>query len=728
MRTFFRSDEAAAVDHGRRMFLATSAAFGAGLTIGFTPAANGATKAAAKAVTFNPFVHIAPDSTVTILAKHLEMGQGIYSGLAVIAAEELDADWAQVKVESAPADGKVYANLLLQMQGTGGSTSTLNSFKQMREAGAAARAMLVEAAAQKWGVPAAEITVSKGIVAHAGKKRQAKFGELADAASKLTPPQAVTLKDPKNFTLIGKVAPRVDSVSKTDGTAQFTQDVRLPNQITAMLIKPPAFGGAVKSFDGAEAKKIAGVVDVVQTPHGVAVLANDTWTAMKAREAVKVEWDLSQAETRTSKQLLAEYLAALDKPPVADAATTGDVEAAMKVAKKKVGGTYIFPYLAHAAMEPMNAVVQLKPDGAVLTYGAQLQTVDQQTVARMLGMKPEQVTINSLIAGGSFGRRAVPTSDYVSQAVAIAQAAKTDRPVKMVWTREDDMRSGYYRPMMVHRVEAGIDGAGALSAWKHHIVGQGILVGTLFEPFMVKNGIDSSAVEGAAKPDYTIPNSKFGLTLMRPKVPVLWWRSVGHTHNAYVMETMIDEAAVAAGQDPLAFRRALLAGKPRHLGVVDMLAAKSDWGSKLPAGTFRGVAVHESFSTVVGQVAEVEVSGKSFRVKRIVCVVDCGLAVIPDQVIAQMQGGIGFALSAALFDELTLGENGAVEQANFDSYRVLRMSEMPKIDVHIVPSAAPPTGVGEPGVPPLAPAVANALAAATGKRIRELPFAKQFEI
>lgn len=718
------------VNQERRLFLAASAAFGAGLAVGFGPApAAQAAAGAGKPLAFNPFVHIGADNRVTVLAKHLEMGQGIYSGLAALVAEELDADWAQIHVDGAPADGKVYANTFMGFQGTGGSTSTANSFKQMREAGAAARAMLVAAAAAKWNVPASEITVAKGVVSHAASRKSAKFGALAEAAAKQAVPQSVTLKEPKDFTIIGKAMPRVDSAGKTDGSAKFTIDVREPGQLTAMMVKPPAFGAVPKSFDATDAKKIAGVSDVVQTSKGVAVLASDTWTAMKARQAVKVEWDLSKAETRSSKQLRDEYLSLLEKPAVAAAGGTGDIAAGLKAATKKVGGTFIFPYLAHAAMEPMNAVVQLRPDRALLTYGAQLHTIDQQNVGRLLGLTPEQIEITSLMAGGSFGRRAVPTADYIIEAVEIARAAKTDKPVKMVWSREDDMRSGYFRPMMAHKVEAGIDAAGALVAWDHHIVGQGVLVGTPFEPFMVKNGVDSSAVEGAAKPDYTFTNSRFGLTMTRPGVPVLWWRSVGHTHTAYVMETVMDEAAAAAGKDAIAFRRALLADKPRHLGVLALLAEKSGWGSTLPNGTFRGVAIHESFNSVVGQVAEIEMQGNNrFRVKRVVCVVDCGIAVLPDQVAAQMEGGIGYALSAALFDEITLGDNGAVEQTNFDSYRVLRMSEMPKIEVHIVPSANPPTGVGEPGVPPLAPAIGNALAAATGKRFRELPFAKHFEI
>jgi isoquinoline 1-oxidoreductase beta subunit len=565
------------------------------------------------------------------------------------------------------------------------------------------------------------------VVSHAASKKQAKFGALAAEAAKLPVPQDVKLKDAAQFTLIGKSAPRLDSVGKTDGSARFTLDVKMPGMLTAMLVQPPAFGATVKSFDGAAAKAVKGVVDVVQTPHGVAVVGENTWAAMKGREALTVEWDFAKADTRTSAQMLTEYNALLAKPG-ASAEKKGDAAAALAAAKTKLEAEYSFPYLAHAALEPMNCIAQITAEGCTITTGAQFQTVDQMVVGKALGIEPAQVKINTLISGGSFGRRAVPDSDYIIQTVEIAKALKTDKPVKLVWTREDDMRAGRYRPMVAHKVAVGLDAAGAISAWNHHVVGQSILAGTPFAQFAVQNGVDGSLVEGAAKADYPFPNVSVDCTLAQSPITVLWWRSVGHTHTAYVVETMVDEAAKTAGQDPLAYRRAMLAEKPRHLAVLDLLAEKSGWGSAPPSGVHRGVAIHESFRTVVGQVAEVEIVDNRLRVKRVVCVVDCGTAVNPDVVKAQMEGGIGFALSAALFSELTMGEGGRVEQTNFDSYRMLRMSEMPKIEVHILPSAAPPTGVGEPGVPPLAPAVANAIAAATGKRIRQLPFAKHFDV
>ena len=691
----------------------------------------------------NAFVRIDLDGTVTVLAKHLEMGQGSYTGLATLLAEELDADWDKVRVEGAPADVKRYNNLAFgPMQGTGGSTAMANSWEQMRNAGATAKAMLVAAAAQRWSVPAGEISVSQGVVSHAGSGRSAGFGELVEAAASLPVPEQVQLKDPKDFKLIGKLElRRKDSTDKTDGSAIFTQDFKLPGMLVAMVAYPPRFGGVPRSVDSSKAKAVRDVVEVVEfrdLPHGrsgVAVLAKNTWAARQGRDALVIEWDESQAFTLGSEEILAQYRDDAGKPGL-PATSKGDTDAALAQAAKTVEADYEFPYLAHAAMEPMNCLVKLSSDRCEIWNGEQFQTVDQAIISSYLGLTPEQVSLTQLYAGGSFGRRASSVSDYLLEAVAITKAARdkgVDAPVKMVWTREDDTRGGYFRPLYLHRVRIGLDQAGKLQAWHNRIVGQSIMAGTSMEPFMIKDGIDHTSVEGLSNLSYAVPNLQVELsTPSNIKVPVLWWRSVGHTHTGYVVETMIDEAAVAAGQDPYAFRHALLESHPRHRGALELAAKQAGWDKPLAAGAEgekrgRGIAVHESFGSFVAQVAEVTVKADgSYRLDRVVCAVDCGIAINPDVIKAQMEGGIGFALAAARHSAITLKE-GRVEQSNFHDFQVLRMNEMPKVEVHIVPSAANPTGVGEPGVPPLAPALANALFAATGVRLRKLPFPAQIK-
>ena len=725
------------VNESRRHFLQA----GAGLTLAVylhgshaaaVAAAPGKTGSAA-AVEFEPnaFVRIGEDNTVTVIAKHLEMGQGTYTGLATLVAEELDAAWPQIKVEGAPADAKRYNNLLWgPMQGTGGSTAMANSFGQMRRAGATARFMLVAAAAAEWGVPAKEITVKNGIVSHAASNRKASFGELsAKAAMQEAPqPEDITLKAPKDFVYIGKQSPRQDSKPKINGSALFTSDVTLPGMLTALVARAPRFGATVKSFDAAGAKAIAGVVDVVAIPNGVAVLAKDFWTSKKGRDALKVEWDDSKAFKLGTQDMLASYKN-LARSPGTVAHKTGDAEKAMGRAAKRLEAAFEFPYLAHAAMEPLDCVVRLNGKQCEIWNGEQSQTTDQINVAKFLGIKPEDVKINMLYAGGCFGRRANPRSDYVLEAVQIAKAINGRAPVKMIWTREDDLRAGQYRPLFYHTLRAGLDASGNLVAWQHRLVGQSILADTAFEGAMKKNGIDFTSVEGAANLPYAIPNMLVDLHSPSYPVPVQWWRSVGSTHTAFSTEVFFDEVAHAAGKDPVAFRRALLAKHPRHLAVLDLAASKAGWSKPLPTKTGmrrgRGVAVHESFGSVVAEIAEVSVKADgSFKVDRVVCAVDCGIAINPSIVRAQMEGGIGFGLSAALYSAVTL-KDGQVEQSNFHDYPLLRMSEMPQVDVHIVPSSANPSGVGEPGVPPIAPAVVNALFAATGKRLRNLPLRTQ---
>jgi len=669
----------------------------------------------------NAFLRITEDNSVIVISKHLEMGQGTYTGLATIVAEELDADWAQVRVEGAPADAKRYNNLNWgPAQGTGGSTAIANSWEQLRKAGASARAMLVAAAAKQWKVPATE----SGVVAHPKSGRKASFGELASAAANETPPVDVKLKNPKDFKLVGKRVQRKDSVDKTTGKAVFTQDIHLPGMLTAVVAHAPRFGATVKSFDASKAKAVKGVVDVVQIPSGVAVLAKDTWSAKKGRDALTIEWDESAAFKLGSEQILAQYHE-LAKSPGNVASHSGDANAAMDKAARTLEASYDFPYLAHAAMEPLNCVVQLGKDGCDVWNGEQMQTVDQMTLAKLFGFTPEQVRIHALYAGGSFGRRASKDADYIVETAHIAKAINGRAPVKLVWMREDDMRAGYYRPLFHHHLWAGLDEQGKPVAWRHRLVGQSILTGSPFEG-QVKGGIDGASVEGATNLPYAIPNRLVELhTPTNIGVPVLWWRSVGSTHTAFSTECFIDELAQAAGKDPVAWRLSLLEQHPRHAAVLKLATEKAGWGTPLAASAGerrgRGVAVHESFNSYVAEVAEVTVKADgSYRVDRVVCAVDCGIVVNPDIVRAQVEGGVGFALSTVLSGAITLTE-GKVDQSNFHDYQPIRITDMPRVEVHIIASTANPTGIGEPGVPPLAPAVANALAAATGKRVRKLP-------
>ncbi|CDY78920.1 Isoquinoline 1-oxidoreductase beta subunit [Caballeronia glathei] len=719
-----------AVRPSRRTFLKAAGAVAAvGLTIGFEWAGTGRRALAATmpdaAFAPNAFLRVAPDNSVTVIAKHVEMGQGAYTGIATIVAEELDANWKDVRVESAPADAKRYANLAFgTIQGTGGSSAMANSWMQLREAGAKARAMLVSAAAAKWHVPASELTTRDGSVHHAATNRTATYGSLASAAARLPVPDKVALKSPKDFRLIGHQLPRVDVPPKTNGTAQFTLDVTFPGMLVALLQRPPLFGATVRSFDASAAKAVPGVVSVVQVPGGVAVVAKGFWAAKQGRDALKVEWDDSKAEKRSSDAIMAEYRK-LAEQPGASARKDGDATQALAGAAKKISATYTFPYLAHAPMEPLDAVVKLTADSCEIWAGDQFQTVDQGNAARTAGLDPQQVKIHTLYAGGSFGRRANTQSDYIVEAVSIAKALGANgTPVKLQWTREDDIHGGLYRPMYFHKLDAGLTADGKLVGWRHRIVGQSILAGTPFASVMVKNGIDGTSVEGAANVAYAIPNVSVELTTTQTGVPVLWWRVVGSSHTAFAVEAFIDEAAYAAGKDPFVFRRDLLAHEPRMRAVLELAAQKAGWdpAKPLPKGRGRGIAVAEAFKTFVAQVAEVSVDKDgNVKVERVVCAVDCGTPINPDVIAAQMEGGIGFGLGAALHSAITL-KDGKVEQNNFDGYQVLRFAEMPKVEVHIVQSGEAPTGVGEPGVAPVGPAVANAIFAATGRRIQSLPF------
>ena len=721
-RCFADSSALASLKTSRRNFLKASGAAGA-LVVGASFAPPGKVFAATPKDGPMPaaFVRVAPDSTVTVLIKHLDKGQGIATGLTTIVAEEMDADWPQMRAEFAPSNPQLYNNLAFgPIQGTGGSNSVANSWIQLRMAGAAARAMLVAAAAAEWKVPAGEIQIARGALTHASGKSGA-FGDFAVKAAALAVPAGVKLKDPKEFKLIGTRIPRLDSVAKTTGKAVYAMDARAPDMLTAVVARPPKFGGKLKSFDAAAAKAVKGVVDVVAIPQGVAVLADNTWAAMKGREALKIEWDFGGAEARSSDQIFADYRKLAETQGTV-AAKRGDADAALKTAAKVIEAEFAFPYLAHAPMEPLNCVFAMQGDGSCeITAGSQFQTIEHMTAAGILGLKPEQVKIKTVWAGGSFGRRATPNADYFSEAAMIMKATGGKRPVHLVWTREDDLRGGFYRPMFLHKLTAGIDKDGKIVGWKHRLVGQSIGAGTPLEAMLVKDGVDAVSVEGARDLPYPIANFTAELHSPKSPVPVLWWRSVGSTHTAQAVEVMIDELANAAGKNPVEFRLGMLKEHPRHAGVLKLAAEKGGFGEKMPAGKGRGIAVHESFSSYVAMVIDVTVDGAKVKVDRIVAAVDCGIAVNPDVIRAQVEGGAGYGLGAALRNKVTL-TGGVVDQSNFDSYEPLRISDMPKVEVHIVASNEAPTGIGEPGVPPVAPALSNAIFNATGKRLRSLPF------
>ena len=722
----------------RRDFLKATGMAGGGLmlAIGLGPrgllggrVAHAAEGAAAAPKVYPPaaFIRIGEDEQVSIIVGKLEFGQGVLTSMPMLIAEELDCDWNKVRSEHAPAD-VVYANPLFGAQFTGGSMSIRTSYVQMRTIGASARQMLMTAAAQRWGVSPEKVSTRRGVVIENGGKRSLTYGQLAQEAMNLPVPSGVKLKTPKEFTLIGRPTRRLDSPSKVNGSAQFGMDVRLPDMRLAVIARPPVFGGKVVKIDDAKARAIPGVESVLQVPvdrggTGVAVIAKGYWPAHQGRDALDIQWDLPAGPT-TSAQI--EQYRSLASQPGTVVRSDGDPKA-IEGAARVIEAEYVFPYLAHAPMEPLNATAHLKADSLTVWAGTQFQTLDQAQAAAAAGLKPEQVKIITMYGGGGFGRRANPHSDFVVEAVNVAKAmrqAGVEAPVKVIWSREDDIRGGYYRPLVLHRVRVGMDKDGLPIAWNHMLVGQSILKGTLFEsvPLVFKNGIDSTSVEGVIDTPYRLPNFRVEVNYPDINVPVLWWRSVGHTHTAYAVETMIDELAVAANKDPIDYRLALLDPKEtRHRAALELVRSKSNWGAKLPAGRARGIAVHKSFESVVAEVAEVSIDQAQVRVHKVTCAIDCGVAVNPLTVDAQIFSGVAFGLTAALYGRITL-KDGRVEQSNFPEYPVLRFNEMPQTSVHIVPNSADPTGLGEPGTPPIAPAVANALARLTGKRFRRLPF------
>jgi isoquinoline 1-oxidoreductase beta subunit len=701
----------------RRDFIKT----GGGLVLGFYLPRQGQPAGAAQqsTATFAPnaFIRISPDDSVTVVVPKSEMGQGVYTGLSMLVAEELDADWAKIRVEAAPVD-PVYNHPVFGIQMTGGSTSTWSEWERLRKAGATARAMLIAAAAETWKVDPAGCRAENSQVLHSVSRRRLSYGQLAEKASRMTPPQNVVLKDAKNFKLIGKPTKRLDTSEKINGKGVFGIDVKVPGVLVAVVARPPVFGGKVKSFNAARAKAVPGVRHVVEIDRGVAVVADGYWPAVKGREVLAVVWDegpLSGLDSRTQRERYAE----LARQQGAVATNKGDVAAAMGRVTKKLEAVYELPYLAHATMEPLNCVADVRPDGCEIWTGTQFQTGERAAAAEVAGLKPEQVKVHTMLLGGGFGRRAIFDNHFVREAVQISKAVKT--PVKVIWTREDDIRGGYYRPAAYHSIRAGLDAAGNPLAWQHRIVCQSFMADTPFAAVMVKDGVDATAVEGAADLPYEVPNLLVDWQQVPGGVPTLWWRSVGHSHTAFVVESFLDEVAHAAGKDPYEFRRTLLVKHPRHKATLELAATKAGWGKPLVEGRGRGLAVHESFGSFVAHVAEVSVSKEGkVRVHRVVCAIDCGPVVNPDGIRAQMESGIVFGLTAALYGEITF-ERGRVKQRNFHDYPMLRMNEMPLVETHIVPSTEKMGGVGEPGVPPIAPAVANAIFAVTGKRVRRLP-------
>jgi isoquinoline 1-oxidoreductase beta subunit len=712
----------------RRSFLKVTGIAGGGLVLGFiVPGAGRFAQAQSDKAVYPPnaFLRIAPDNTVTVSVNRLEFGQGVHTGLPMLIAEELDADWTQVRGMLAPA-GDVYKDPAFGMQMTGGSGSIAHSYMQYREIGAKARAMLVAAAAQQWNVRPEQCKTAKGVVyGPAGQK--ATYGALADAAMKQPVPEKVALKDARDFRIIGKPTPRLDARAKSSGKQQFGIDHSVPGMKVTVVAHPPVFGAKAAKVDASKAKAIKGVVDVLEVPtdrggSGVAVIADGYWPAKQGRDALAIEWDSSGLGKVTSEQQIAEYKELAKKPGLV--AKDADISK-LAASPRKIIAEFEFPYLAHAPMEPLNCVVDLKADSCTVWAGTQFQTVDQAAIAKTAGLTPAQVTLHTMMAGGGFGRRAVPTSDYIVEAVNVAKAyraAGKEGPLKLIWSREDDIKGGYYRPSHVHRAEIGLDEKGNILAWNHTIVGQSILTGTPFEPFMVKNGIDATMIEGMGAP-YNVP-LKLSVHNAQANVPVLWWRSVGSTHTAFVMETLIDEAAQIAGADPVAYRKKLIGDKhPRHLAALDLAVAKSGYGKKqLPKGHAWGVAMHESFESVVAYVVEASIEKGVPKLHKVTGGVHCNRAVNPMSVEAQVQGAALMGLGTTLPGAAITLKDGVVQQQNFGDYAVARMTDMPEVSVHIVPSNDPPTGMGEPGLPPLAPAFANAIARLTGKRLRKLPF------
>lgn len=702
----------------RRQFIQTGALVGGGLVLAchLPFGCRNAQAAAPETFVPNAYLSIGRDDSVTVIVNKSEMGQGVYTSLPMLVAEELCCDWRKVTFRASPVAPEYNHAQFGPIMVTGGSSSVRSEWERLSLAGAAAREMLIAAAAQEWRIDPARCRAENGFVISPSGARLG-YGALTDKAAQLPVPKSPKLKTGKK-NLLGTPAKRLDSPAKINGTALFGIDVHEPGMLIVVIARPPVFGGKVAHFNADMAKAHPGVRAVVAVEAGIAVAADDFWQALKGRDLLEISWDDGKWGGISTPAMHEEY-AQLAGTTGLIARKDGDAPTILSKHPGRVEAVFTVPYLAHATMEPLNCFVDLRKDSCLIRTGSQFQTIDRAAAARISGLKPEQITFETTFLGGGFGRRACTGSDFVSEAVQVAKAI--GQPVKVIRTREDDMRAGYYRPMWYDLVEACLDKKGYPLAWHHRIVGQSIIAGTPFESAMVKEGIDHTSVEGASDTPYAIPNLQVELHSPVNGVPVLWWRSVGHSHTAFVMETLLDDLARKAGKDTYQYRRTLLAKHPRNQKVLQTAAEKAGWGKPLPKGRGRGIAVHESFGSFVAQVAEVSLDKNgAIKVHRVVCAVDCGRIVNPDTVKAQMESGIIFGLSAALYGAITL-KNGRVEQGNYDSYPLVRMADAPKIEVHIIASNEPPGGVGEPGVPPIAPAVANALFSLSGARVRTLP-------
>ncbi|MEL6196722.1 MAG: molybdopterin cofactor-binding domain-containing protein [Pseudomonadota bacterium] len=705
----------------RRGFLMAAGGVGVGLVIGSRSFAASSTGDEPEA-TFNPFVRIDPDGIVTVVSKYMEMGQGTPTGLALIVADELDADWALVQTEIAPTNPSLYGHPEVEgLMITAGSSSIRRGYDLYRRAGATARAVLLAEAAERLAVPAEGLTVDAGRIS-TQDGRSVGFGVLAEAAAMREPPSDadLILKTKADLRLTGGRTRRLDTPAKIAGEPMFTQDFTRPGMMIAAMAYPPTFGARVARFDDTEARAIRDVVDVVEIPEGVAVIARNTWAAFRGRDALHIEWDERAAEQRSSDGLMAAYRARLDERGD-PALVEGDAETAIRQATQAVQLDFEFPFLAHAAMETMDVVVELTPgEWVTVWHGAQMPTADRTRAAAVAGMSEDQVEVITLPAGGSFGRRAMPTGAFVGEAVAIAMATGGRFPIKLVHARQDDLRSGYYRPMYAHRLRAGLDREGLIQGWVHRIVGQSILSSNGWP--LPDDNIDATTTEGAVQLPYDTGAIRVETTNTELAIPVLWWRSVGSSHNAYSTEVMMDALARAAGRDPLQFRLDHLREHPRHRGVLELAAERAGWRRGDPK-LGQGIAVHQWFGTTVAVVADVRLRGGRVSVEKLTCAIDCGLAVMPDQVIAQCEGAMGYGLGPALRNEITLTD-GVVDQSDFFDYDPMRMSDLPAMEVHIVPSDEPPTGVGEPATTVVAPAIANAIASLTGDAITVQPLSR----
>ncbi len=688
----------------RRSFLKTSAAAAGGLVLSFYLPDNNELEAEGAVGKLNAYVQIGTDDTVTLYIHKAEMGQGTVTSLSMLLAEELECDWKKIRTEFPGVDPVAFG----PMQGVFGSMSIRTSWEPLRKAGATACEMLVQAAAQNWNVPKSQCRAENNTVVNLSTKERLSYGSLAEAASKLpVPQQNVALKDPTQFKLVGKSQKRMDTPAKVSGRTTFGIDVKVPGMLYATLQRCPVFGGKVKTFDATKAKAVPGVKQVVQVSNGVAVLADNTWAAMEGRKALAVEWD-EGALANTTSATIRKTFAELAEKPGAVARKEGDVAAALSSAPRKIEAVYEVPYLSHAPMEPLNAVAHVRADGCDVWSGMQIQSVARETAARISGLPPEKVQIHTVYLGGGFGRRG--GADFVGEAVEISKVAGV--PVKLQWTREDDLQHDTYRPASYTRFTSALDADGSPTVWNARVVCPSFAG--------LRNGVDRTGVEGIAEIRYTIPNILVDYHPPDVGIPTSYWRSVGYSHNTFFTESFLDELAAAAKQDPVEFRRKLLGKAPRMLGVLELAAEKSGWGKPLPPGRHRGVAVVDNLGSFNAQVAEISIDKGKVRVHRVVCAVDCGQVVNPAIVVQQIESGIVYGLSAALRGEITI-DRGRVQQTNFNNYEPLRIDEMPVIETYIVPSTNPPGGIGEASTPAIAPAVTNAIFSATGKRIRRLP-------